>query len=174
MNQRGSKRSARIIVAAVLAFAFMCAFVPLAAVSAGDVCGLECCAGRAPHAAGSCMNGTCHAAIKNKSAKRRPQKHLVAVEEFCGLKPLSKRLGYRAISSDGLATRQTVAKLTRPCEPDCGGCAVGSVSAKGKIATTSTYRLPTGQTIRLHDADRITANEVSHCQHSPRGPPTTS
>src|SRR3954467_15543903 len=139
MNQRGSKQSARIIVAAFLAFAFMCAFVPLAGVSAGDVCRLECCAGHAPHAAGSCMNGTCHAAIKNKSAKRRPQMQFAPAEEFCGLKPLAKRLGYRAMSTatstDGRATQQSVAKVVRPCEADCGNCAVGSLSAKGKIAT---------------------------------------
>lgn len=52
----------RILVAVVLMLALLCGIAPLSSVSAGHLCTMQCCAGLAPHAAGSChmdmsMNG---------------------------------------------------------------------------------------------------------------------
>ena len=44
----------RIIVAVVLVLALLSGIVPFGAASAGHLCTMECCAGLAPHAAGSC------------------------------------------------------------------------------------------------------------------------
>src|SRR5258706_15260144 len=49
--------AARALMAFVLLTAFLSGVVPLAAVTAGSLCALECCAGKAPHAGGSCMKG---------------------------------------------------------------------------------------------------------------------
>jgi hypothetical protein len=44
----------RIIVAVILVLALLSGIVPFGAASAGHLCTMECCAGLAPHAAGSC------------------------------------------------------------------------------------------------------------------------
>jgi hypothetical protein len=44
----------RMVVAAVLVLALLSAVVPLRSASAAHLCTMECCAGLAPHAAGSC------------------------------------------------------------------------------------------------------------------------
>lgn len=44
----------RIIVAVVLMLALLSGVVPFSSASAGHLCTMECCAGLAPHAAGSC------------------------------------------------------------------------------------------------------------------------
>lgn len=174
MNRQAIGRpgaAARVMIAALLAGAFMCAALPLASVSAGNVCRLECCAARAPHAAGSCMNGTCHASLKLR--KHEPHRSAVApADEFCGLTILSKRLRYVAKSIDTPATHESVVVLTRPCDADCGSCAVGSISAKDKIAITETYRLQPARTTWSIESNLVSSNEVSQRQYSPRGPPT--
>jgi hypothetical protein len=162
---------ARAMISALLLAAFVCVAVPLASVSAGNECRLECCAARAPHAAGSCMNGTCHAAIQIHKTKLRRSTDFTPAEEFCGLKLLSKQFGYHAISSGADATQNSVATLGRPCDADCGSCAVGSVSAKGKIAIAAAYRLQLLRTRSSIDSKRIALVETFHDQHSPRGPP---
>ena len=163
---------ARVIIAILLLAAFVCVAVPLASVSAGNVCRLECCAARAAHAAGSCMNGTCHAAIQiHKTKLRRSTEFAPAVDEFCGLKRLAKHSSYRAVSTDAPATQQSVATLGRPCDADCGSCAVGSLSAKGKIAIAAAYRLQLVGTRRSIDSKRIASVEIFHDRYSPRGPP---
>src|SRR5690349_10464722 len=54
----------RIVVRTVLAVSLLLAFLassfPLTTIASGPMCTLACCAGRPPHAAGSCMNGSCH------------------------------------------------------------------------------------------------------------------
>jgi hypothetical protein len=176
MKQKCSTHSrvaalARALLAILLLAAFVCVAVPLASVSAGNECRLECCAARAPHAAGSCMNGTCHAAIQIHQIKLRRSSEVAPAEEFCGLKRLSKQFGYHAISADGPTTQNSVATFGRPCKADCGSCAIGSLSAKGKIAIAAAYRLQLLGTKWSIDSERIPLVEAFHDQYSPRGPP---
>jgi len=174
MNRKaieGPGAAARMIVAALLAAAFMCAALPLASVSAGNVCRLECCAARAPHAAGSCMNGTCHASL-NLHRHEPHRSSVVPADEFCGLKIFSKRLRYIPKSIDTPATHESVVALARPCNADCGSCAVSSISAKDKITITDTYRLQPSRTRWSIESNLVSSHEVSQRQHSPRGPPT--
>jgi hypothetical protein len=168
----GPGAAARIMIAALLAAAFMCAALPLASVSAANVCRLECCAARAPHAAGSCMNGTCHASLNLHSHGHRSA--VVPADEFCGLRILAKRLRYSAKSIDTPATHESLVALTRPCNSDCGSCAVSSISAKDKITITDTYRYQSSRTTWSIESNLVSSNEVSQRQYSPRGPPTNS
>lgn len=163
---------ARAAIVILLLAAFVCVAVPMASVSAGNVCRLECCAARAAHAAGSCMNGTCHAAIRIHQTKLRRSTEFTPAEEFCGLKRLAKHSGYRAASTDAPATQQSLATLGRPCDADCGSCAAGSLSAKGKIAIAAAYRLQLLRTRQSIDSKRIALVEIFHDQYPPRGPPT--
>ena len=51
----------RLLVGATLLLSLLASSFPLGTLASGPMCTLACCAGRAPHAAGSCMNGSCHA-----------------------------------------------------------------------------------------------------------------
>lgn len=163
---------ARSVISVLLLAAFVCAVVPLASVAAGNVCRLECCAARAPHAAGSCMNRTCHAAIQIHQTRLRRSREFVPAEQFCGLKRLAKQLGFRAITTDAPNTQQSVATLGRPCDAGCGSCAVGSLSAKGQIGMVAAYEQQPLATRWSIDSGRVLLVETSHGQYSPRGPPT--
>jgi hypothetical protein len=165
--------AARMMIAALLAGAFMCAALPLASVSAGNVCRLECCAARAPHAAGSCMNGTCHASL-NLHRHEPHRLSVVPADEFCGLRILAKRLRYIAKSIDTPAAHESVVALARPCNADCGSCAVSSISAKDKITITDTYRWQSPRMTWSIESNLVSSYEVSRRQYSPRGPPTNS
>jgi hypothetical protein len=144
----------------------------LAAVSAGNVCRLECCAARSPHAAGSCMNGSCHAAIKIHQSKLQRSLAPAPAEEFCGLKRLSKTFAVRATSTEAPTTPKSLTTLGRPCDADCASGAVGSVSAKGQLGISPAYQQQPLWTRRSIDSDRISLVEAFPRQYSPRGPPT--
>jgi hypothetical protein len=139
---------ARIVIAAVLALALLSGVVPLGFTS-GRLCQMACCAGMAPHAAGSCSHGSCH--IDLSIHKPTPPKQQ---EEPCGAhKPeaLAQHGGMHAqeapppIEEDSSATAHQHAQqtgssgqeqarkgrsqqttnvaasmLTKPCPPDCG------------------------------------------------------
>jgi hypothetical protein len=71
----------RIIVAVVLVLALLSGLVPFGSASAGHLCTMECCAGLAPHAAGSChMSMASH----GKSGESAPEQDL---DKHCGLPP---------------------------------------------------------------------------------------
>jgi hypothetical protein len=165
---------ARIALAIALAAAFVCAALPLASVSASNACHLECCAARAPHAAGSCLNGSCHAAIGPHQKKSGRSIQLAPAEEFCGLKRLAISTAYRPIPTGLNASQSTVATVTAPCDAGCGSFAAGSVSAKDKIATVARYQLQPLSADWSTDSGRISSDQFSHRQYSPRGPPANA
>jgi hypothetical protein len=53
-NLNSDLKLARIVVTIVLAASLLAAVVPFNSAAAGNLCTMECCAGLAPHAAGSC------------------------------------------------------------------------------------------------------------------------
>jgi len=164
---------ARLTLAVVLLAAFVCSTVPLPSVSAGNVCNLECCAGRAPHAAGSCMNGTCHAAIKlQRKIVRRPVTSTRG-DEMCGLKPLAAhlRITNTPASQTSPDTQESVSKIAPSCDPDCGGCVAGSFSSKGK-ATFAAAGDPAPEVTRWFIVSHHTPGlAVLSRDYAPRGPP---
>src|SRR5437660_6780439 len=81
-------RWARLILAVLLLAGLASTAAPLITNASGTLCKLSCCAGRAPHAAGSCMNGACHTFLRKSQSGRlhvRPQ-----VEHYCGLPRFEK------------------------------------------------------------------------------------
>ena len=75
----------RIIVAVVLVLALLSGLIPFGSASAGHLCTMECCAGLAPHAAGSChMSMASH----GKSGESAPEQDL---DKHCGLPPADSR-----------------------------------------------------------------------------------
>jgi hypothetical protein len=172
--------AARVLLAAVLLSAFLSGIVPLAAVTAGSLCTLECCVGRAPHASGSCMNGSCQVTLP--SARKRNH-HAAAdrAEKFCGL-PRKIRLTSVALnraksrlskSSDHFSSLA----LEKPCQPDCGGCASGFANSnrtRNSAAVMGDSRPRPQTNNRLSDFryHRTRVLNAQCRQGSPRGPPT--
>jgi hypothetical protein len=172
----GLRRLSAVTLALLLVAGFLSTIVPLASVSAGNICTLACCAGRMPHAAGSCMNGSCHAAIKlHRKTIQRP-----TAETFCGFEPMrAQRLFRTTITQRNRQADETRAGsyelvLTKPCPPDCGGTA-GSIASnsKGKAVAIAIaiYGQPLNNARADHDLDRAQPLESLCCRHSPRGPP---
>jgi len=164
---------ARLTLAVVLLAAFVSTAVPLGSVSASNVCNLECCAGRATHTAGSCMNGTCHAAIKLQRKMPRPTVTLTRGDELCGLKPLTTHLRVTAPppSQTSPHTQESASKIAASCDADCGGCVAGSFSFKGKASFGSAGD-PAPEIIRwFTDSHHTSFLDVLSRDHSPRGPP---
>jgi hypothetical protein len=179
MNRKYRLRSplvfcTRAMVALTLVTAVACAVIPLASAS-GNVCKLECCAGRATHAAGSCMNGTCHAAlrIQGKTIRRTMTP---PVDELCGLKSLTHRFHVTAIPTQSNAptgNQQSISRVGQRCEPNCGSCSGGSNSFKDKTAVAA-VRNPRPVIVLSLINSRLTAlRDAPTSEYSPRGPPPT-
>jgi hypothetical protein len=172
--------AARIALAGILLAAFFAGVVPLVPVSAGSMCHLECCAGRAPHASGSCMSGSCEA---NLSAAPAHSHHAEVnpVDELCGLpgKIGTKTLpGKRTKSAAPQSSDQLVsAAFEKPCQSDCGSCASSSTNSNRQrnsaaIANANRPRPPTTLNLsssRYHPVQTLGAQRR---QGAPRGPPS--
>jgi len=161
---------------------------PLAVVASGPMCTLTCCAGRAPHAAGSCMNGSCHANLtRRKSAHDHHQLARYQFEQLCGMRRLAARfanLRVTAILSADQDTGRfagnqdslTASTLGQPCQPDCGSCSTGSTSSNRKrdsatLAYAAHARPPTGARRDVVDGNLLRSLDSLCNQYSPRGPP---
>src|SRR4051794_5140490 len=79
------KSIARVFLATILLLGFVASTLPLESIASGPLCTLSCCAGRAPHAAGSCMNGSCHAFLGKDSSHHRAPVGTQVNEQLCGL-----------------------------------------------------------------------------------------
>jgi hypothetical protein len=173
--------AARVALTLALLSGFLANVVPLAAVSAGSTCTLACCAGRAPHVAGSCMDGSCHAAIRSHHRKTRRHHGSIQTEKLCGLsnsvqlkfrpRPL---LTQRTAKTD--LTRASAATLKKPCLPECGVCVSGfSNSNQDKKSTTpsagSRERSPGLIVLADIRTRHVQAREEFCSLAGPRGPP---
>lgn len=189
MNRFQPKRfrlvsTARVVLATVLLFAFLSGVVPLASVSAGSMCMRECCAARAPHAAGSCRDGSCPATLRKYP--RRAENHRAGPaqgEPLCGLhrKVLVKSLA--RMPSDGEQsrtrfdqTRVSAAAFGMPCEPDCRGCASGFTNSSRQrnsagIADAVRPRGPAAIDFSNSGYHRTQIRKALCRQCAPRGPP---
>ncbi|HBB94524.1 MAG TPA: hypothetical protein DC054_03970 [Blastocatellia bacterium] len=182
---------ARSVLAAVLSLAFLGGSFQLAQSASGSLCTLTCCAGRAPHAAGSCMNGSCRAVLK---IGRHDHAHVYnqISDQFCGVERVAtrKRSLLRVhVSSDQNAQAQsnqksshpstTVAGITKPCDPTCGGgMSISSTQNRPRQSTTAAFadkpRPPThSQVVASSFTFAKPLNGFSR-GGGPRGPPSSS
>jgi hypothetical protein len=184
MDRQNSSRfktvnAAKLALAVMLLIAFLSSIAPLAPVSAGSVCTLECCAGRAPHAAGSCMDGSCHAALltshKIEQAKLNPS------EQLCGLNRKVANLALVRINHapsrpKAEQTKLSAAAFVKPCQPDCGGCASGFTNPNRQknsaaIADAVRPRAPIAIHLSNPGYHRTQILDALCRQGAPRGPP---
>ena len=185
---------ARSFLAAVLSLAFLGGSFQLAQSASGSLCTLTCCAGRSPHAAGSCMNGSCRAALK---IGRHDHAHVYnqTSDEFCGMERVATRKGSllrltltRDISAAKDAPGQskqstnpttTVAGVTKPCDPTCGGgISTSSTQTRPRESAAAAFadkpRPPTqSQIVKARFACKKILNGFWR-ERGPRGPPIVS
>ena len=197
-NRVDAFRLARAIVGLGVLLSILSVSIPTASLASGPMCHLACCAGRAPHAAGSCMNGSCHAFLKGR-AKTSTIHVSLAVhesEQLCGLPPRTTRnsamslRGFTALSlaasseqSHGSRAPEmanvSTGTIGKPCQSDCGAGTfnsssqsrprnTGAISYADKPRTPSTARLEHSSFNRAKTLDAL-------CRRSrPRGPPISS
>jgi len=179
------RRVSGIAIALLLAAGFFSSFVPIASVSAGNVCALACCAGRAPHAAGSCMNGTCHAAIRLHKRTNKLRFASEPTEEFCGLKSFKAKNFSRTIippqarRNDAQPSSVHVSMFMRPCQPDCGAATLPSASQRrpretAELSFANRARPPSALPSLTTQNIFAYACHPLRSQASPRAPPILS
>ena len=146
---------ARAILAATLLLALLSSSFPSSVFASGQMCELACCAGRPPHAAGSCMNGSCHTGFLGGSKTIHFHLRIANQESdpLCGRIRVTAAgtLKFRQVqgtgagsfdnssdaSADSNRSRRSqtekrmvsVTILTKPCQPDCGTCASGFMNS---------------------------------------------
>jgi hypothetical protein len=196
---RSAIRVSRVLLGSALLLSILSLHIPTALVASGPMCKLACCAGRAPHAAGSCMNGSCHASLSGHTEKIHIDREtpIEQAEELCGLArlkanpiriPLSEKLtigfGLGASSDDSREASKSAADqagmstqaLTKPCQPDCGSCASGFAGSNRQrntaaLAYADRPRPPSGVGFG-NTTYRPTQPLSALCSRgAPRGPP---
>jgi len=181
-------RITRTFLTVALLSVFLAGSVPVMTLASGPMCTLACCAGRPPHAAGSCMNGSCHANLsRGKSGHVHHQPVIYETEQLCGMQHRAARFaklrvtsivsaGQESGRSGGNQNSVTASTLGKPCQPDCGSCAPGSANSNRKrdaatLAFATQPRSLNGARRAVVDGN-LTRNFDSLCsQCSPRGPP---
>jgi hypothetical protein len=168
---------ARVLLASVLLAAFVAGIVPPASVAAGSACQLECCAGRAPHPSGSCMNGSCQAVLSTAGAHNhhaRPDQ----AEKLCSWPKTSKSFTPRRIDASPHHSPNQVATAAfeKPCQPDCGGCASGFTNSNRQrnsaaIADANRPRPPANMRLAGSGFRSTRILPARSRQGAPRGPP---
>ena len=181
----------RVIVGGVLLLAVLWGSVPASSLATGPMCTLACCVGRAPHAAGSCMNGSCHAFL-NRS---RSHIHHEAVprpsEQLCGLPRLTASLSRsgktlaseprlrasegRSLKSASEPARLASATMGKPCALDCGAGTFSSTNQRrpreATLLLANRNRPPSIPGLaRAWDTNPLLC-EPRDTLASPRGPP---
>jgi hypothetical protein len=67
--------AARTTLAITILLTLVAGSIVLPAAASGPLCALACCAGRAPHEAGSCMHGSCQAGGTTLNAASKSKRH---------------------------------------------------------------------------------------------------
>src|SRR5262245_3576248 len=94
----------RLILVSTLLLGAITNSLPLVTMAGGPSCALACCAGRTPHAEGSCMNGSCHAFRPLELKSHLDRRFASAqVEPMCGLKQAAKHLVVSASATEFLS-----------------------------------------------------------------------
>jgi hypothetical protein len=181
LRQLGIISTARVLLASVLLTAFLSAIVPWGSVSAGSMCTLECCAGRAPHASGSCMDGSCHATLLTAQAAAKNHQP-DQIESFCGLTRKIETKSFVRMRVDVGAhsspNQFLAAAFKPPCQADCGGCTSGFTNSNrqrnsGAFAGANRPRPPTDAHLFDFRYQRTRILTTNCRPGAPRGPPVS-
>jgi hypothetical protein len=184
----------------MLLLAILWGDIPSSAVATGPRCTLACCAGRAPHAAGSCMNGSCHAGLMahRKATDIHHEPPAQQSERFCGFPRSTARAslfsllvaavdhgsgvdseyprGSRAAGKAPDRAKISALALAKPCQPDCGAGTFSSTNQRRPRQTAAlsfANRALQPSSLRLLAAANTHshARDILRWQANPRAPP---
>src|SRR5678815_2336058 len=118
--------AARFVIALVLLCALLASGVTLPEASAGHLCAMACCTGKAPHEAGSCMHESCDIVVEIQPVEEAEPLCGAHVSSHNDLKPpvVNKSLVSTDFSGH-LTTREHgepgtyIHAIRKPCPPDC-------------------------------------------------------
>ena len=191
---------ARVILGAALLLAILWGNIPVSTVATGPMCILACCAARAPHAAGSCMNRSCHADLRSRQIATHIHRESPTpqFEQFCGLPKRAVRQSLLSLlraaaahsgssvdskrSTGGQASQEapdhasmSASSLGKPCQPDCSAGTFSSNQRRPRESATHSFtdraRPPSNPGL-LADANIfIYARDAIRWQTNPRAPP---
>jgi hypothetical protein len=196
-SRSSTTRVARVSIAATLLFGILASLLPFATVASGPLCTLDCCAGRAPHAAGSCMNDSCHAFLQTHSKKTRVNTQLSSHndEPMCGLAQAMRGLPSIFHTRNQLVTREHYPEPTdkrgiqintkisspaigKPCQSDCASLASAASTSKRQrdkaaIAYADEPRPPSTTIFATIESSLIRERSELCRKCAPRGPPVS-
>ncbi|HEX8772558.1 MAG TPA: hypothetical protein VF735_03065 [Pyrinomonadaceae bacterium] len=184
--------AARLVLAAMLAFALLAGIVPVGALSSDhQTCQMSCCAGKPAHDAGSCSTAFAdepqaespaepiNEAHAHKGGTHGASAEIVEAAQGCGTtaQPSTDEAGSSSRDQSSPARSITAHALTTPCSPEC---AAASLSAFGQVrrprntsalATRhsprpTTHAAPAEQVAKLQVLSVVTGR-----QSGPRAPP---
>ena len=173
-----SNRIRRIItgvLAIILLNGILASILPLETLAGGQMCTLACCAGQPSHAAGSCMDGSCHAVFKRTDHNHRSQRQLA--DQLCGLASFSRHhLSQRSAQTEPKQDSIVRSAMGRPCDPNCGGVVfISSTQSRPREFSTVAYkkrpRTRSPAPYRCSVESRFKTLDGFGKQVSPRGPP---
>lgn len=193
LNRRGSftavvKLAMRAVIAVTLLLTLVGGNLILTATASNDLCTLACCAGRAPHAAGSCMQGSCapnHAHHDQTSTVHDDDTVLPAA--FAGVTAGAHGTDMNEVptvdaSVDNSSVKlehsnTSAATLSKPCLPDCGACNSTFNSSKrprNVAARSGRYSVRRPRSLRIVREDQpiISSSRGLADDSNPRGPPS--
>jgi hypothetical protein len=186
-------RLAKVLVGSAVLLSILAVNVPFAVFASGPMCTLACCAGRAPHAAGSCMNGSCHVSFRQQTKKVHSHHEASGHgEQLCGLSKL-KSIGSPLLAIDRIAivasserspnapsdqTHVSPLVFTKPCQSgdSCGTGFTKTNRQRHAVALAYANRPRPLSRTALNKLDRGLARKLdSHGRlGAPRGPPSVS
>lgn len=188
---------ARAILASGLLLGLLLGSVPFTIVTSAASCKLACCAGRSEHAAGSCMNGSCHVSLNGGRQKRHihseaaiePGEHLCGlprIKLYAARRPVTAPVTIDATSSlldkgppgstiDPASVSPTA--LTKPCRADCGSCGSSFTNSNrqrnsGALAYADRPRPPSGVGLGKVVLSSTRKLRALCRRGAPRGPPS--
>jgi hypothetical protein len=196
-NSRISTRGKAIVaIKAILAVAMLLSLfagnIVWPASASGPLCTLACCAGRAAHVAGSCMDGSCSTSHSEHLHHATPDDDQSTTGSL-GRSPLGKVSGgahgsnmddvetvdatEQTTPSDNSVPSLSSAVFTKPCPPGCGSAVTsfGNLNRPPHAAQKLRLINPQAQTQALRATnERVDERSASVGTHVPRGPPLSS
>lgn len=185
-------RCARVVKFVARAFIVLAVLLTLVgsnlvftATATGELCTLACCAGRAPHAAGSCMQGSCaqstrgsahhgHDQADETSSEANPA--FVAGAHGSDMDDVPTVEASAPVAGNTASPNFSAAALSAPCSPDCGACTSAFELTKrprNSSADSGSQRQHQPEFVVLSKSrSSIVSSRAGFVQlHSPRGPP---
>jgi hypothetical protein len=188
-------RVARVSLGSVLLLATLMAHIP-ASTGGRSLCNLACCAGKAPHEAGSCAGDSCDA-FRADEADRSHYNHIQRfekTEQLCGLKLLIEKVSRARFTeigtestrhadhsqrsnSDSRELSVSSHVMSRPCQSECGSCASSQARSNKQrtapLAFADRPRPPTSSRLDRIAFRRARELTAIYRRDAARGPPSS-